>query len=84
MNSNELVNKYQELKNKHSELMSEKIKYEARKDQLMTEIKAIQDKYPEYDLTSVESVENIIKDLTNTLNIELTSINEQYTKIKNL
>ena len=80
----DLVTKFQELKTKHSSLMSEKLKYEAKKEQLVSEIKAIQDKYTEYDLSSVESVEKIISDLTEQLNSELTSINEQYSKIKSV
>ena len=82
MNSNELVAKYQELKNKHTELTAEKLKYEAKKEQLNIEIKAIQDKYPEYDLSTAESVEKIINDLTQQLTVELNDINEQYNKIK--
>ena len=80
----DLVTKFQELKTKHSSLMSEKLKYEAKKEQLVSEIKAIQDKYTEYDLSSVESVEKIISDLTEQLNSELASINEQYSKIKSV
>lgn len=77
-----LVAKFQELKSKHAELTNEKLKYEAKKEQLVSEIKAIQEKYKEYDLSTVESVEKIIADLTNKLNDELSSITEQYEKIK--
>ena len=77
-----LVAKFQELKSKHAELTNEKLKYEAKKEQLVSEIKAIQEKYKEYDLSTVESVEKIITDLTNKLNDELNSITEQYEKIK--
>lgn len=77
-----LIAKFQELKTKHSELTAEKLKYEAKKEQLATEIKEIQDKYPEYDLSSISSVEKIISDLTGQLELELNSINEQYEKIK--
>lgn len=77
-----LVAKFQELKSKHAELTNEKLKYEAKKEQLVSEIKAIQEKYKEYDLSTVESVEKIITDLTNKLNDELSSITEQYEKIK--
>jgi hypothetical protein len=59
-----------------------KLKYEAKKEQLSSEIKSIQDKYTQYDLSSVESVEKIIADLTSQLESELNSINEQYAKIK--
>ena len=79
-----LVAKFQELKAKHSELMSEKLKYEAKKEQLASEIKTIQDKYAEYDLSTIESVESIITDLTNQLTSELKSIEEQYSNIKAL
>lgn len=79
-----LVARFQELKAKHSELMSEKLKYEAKKEQLASEIKTIQDKYTEYDLSTIESVESIIADLTNQLTSELNSIEEQYSKIKAL
>ena len=79
-----LVARFQELKAKHSELMSEKLKYEAKKEQLASEIKTIQDKYTEYDLSTIESVESIIADLTNQLTYELNSIEEQYSKIKAL
>jgi chromosome segregation ATPase len=82
MDNQELVTKFQELKSKHAELMAEKLKYEAKKEQLSSEIKAIQDKYTEYDLSTTESVEKIIADLTNQLDAELRSINEQYEKIK--
>lgn len=77
-----LVTKFQDLKAKHTELTNEKLKYEAKKEQLSLEIKSIQDKYPQYDLSSIESVEKIITDLTNQLEAELVSINEQYNKIK--
>lgn len=77
-----LVAKFQELKSKHAELTNEKLKYEAKKEQLVSEIKAIQEKYKEYDLSTVESIEKIITDLTNKLNDELNSITEQYEKIK--
>lgn len=82
MTNDELVKKYQALKSKHDELLSEKLKCEAKKDQLAAEIRTIQDKYPEYDLTTVESVESIIKMLSDQLDNELTSITEQYNKIK--
>jgi chromosome segregation ATPase len=76
------VQKFQELKSRHAELLSEKLKYEAKKEQLVSEIKAIQDKYTEYDLSTAESVDKIISDLTAELESELKSINEQYNKIK--
>ncbi len=78
----DLIKKFQSLKAKHNELVAEKLKYEAKKEQLSSEMKAIQDKYQDYDLSTVESVEMIITDLTNKLNNELQSINEQYSKIK--
>lgn len=78
----DLVQKFQELKSRHAELLSEKLKYEAKKEQLVSEIKAIQDKYTEYDLSTAESVDKIISDLTAELTAELKSINEQYNKIK--
>ncbi len=78
----DLVQKFQELKSRHAELLSEKLKYEAKKEQLVSEIKAIQDKYTEYDLSTAESVDKIISDLTAELESELKSINEQYNKIK--
>lgn len=78
----DLISKFQQLKQKHSSLIAEKLKYEAKCDQLSTEIKAIQDKYTEYDLSTIESVESIIEDLTDKLNSELTKISEQYEKIK--
>lgn len=78
----ELIKKFQDLKAKQSELLSEKLKYEAKKEQLVAEIKSIQDKYPKYDLSTSEAVENIIKTLTNQLNNELISINERYEKLK--
>lgn len=84
MNNDELIVKFNELKTKHSELTAEKLKYEAKLEQLNTDIKTIQDKYPEYDLSTVESVEKIIGDLTSKLTDELNSINEQYNKIKAL
>lgn len=80
--NDDLVVKFQELKSKHAELTNEKLKYEAKKEQLASEIKSIQDKYTEYDLSTVKSVEKIISDLTSKLNDELNSINEQYEKIK--
>ena len=78
----DLVKKFGELKSRHAELTAEKLKYEAKKEQLSSEIKSIQDKYTEYDLSTIGSVEKIIKDLTDQLNDELNSINEQYAKIK--
>lgn len=78
----DLVAKFQELKTKHAELTAEKLKYEAKKEQLTSEIKAIQDKYKQYDLSSVESVEKIISDLTSQLETELKSISERYAAIK--
>ena len=82
MNNNELVAKYQELKSKHAELTSEKLKYEAKREQLVTEIKSIQDKYPEYDLSTVDKVEALITKLTSELTSELADITEQFNKIK--
>lgn len=82
MNSNELVAKFNDLKVKHTELMAEKAKYEAKKEQLASEIKLIQSKYPEYDLSTTESVEKIIKDLTEQLDNELNTITEQYMKLQ--
>ena len=78
----DLIAKFQELKAKHNALTAEKLKYEAKKEQLASEIKSIQDKYTEYDLSTMGSVEKIIADLTNQLSDELASINEQYSKIK--
>lgn len=80
--NDDLVSKFQELKAKHTELINEKLKYEAKKEQLASEIKSIQDKYPQYDLSSVDSVEHIIADLTSQLESELANINEQYAKLK--
>lgn len=82
MENQDLVAKFQELKTKHDELTTEKLKYEAKKEQLSSEIKIIQDKYADYDLSTVESVEKIISDLTERLKSELASIDEQYSKIK--
>lgn len=78
----ELIAKFQELKTKHAELTTEKLKYEAKKEQLNTEIKAIQDKYKDYDLSTIDSVEKIITSLTSQLETELININEQYAKLK--
>jgi chromosome segregation ATPase len=82
MDNNYLVNKFQELKSKQAELTAERVKYIAKRDQIESEIKAIQDKYKEYDLSSTESVEKIISDLTNQLSEELSVIEEQYAKLK--
>ena len=82
MENQDLVAKFQELKTKHAELTAEKLKYEAKKEQLSSEIKTIQDKYTDYDLSTVESVEKIISDLTEQLKSELANIDEQYSKIK--
>ena len=82
--NDELVQKFQLLKSKHSELIAEKLKCEAKKEQLANEIKLIQDKYPEYDLSSSESVESIITNLTEQLEVELNNINKQYEQIKAL
>lgn len=82
MNQNDLITKFQELKQKQSELMTEKLKCEAKRDQLAAEIKSIQDKYPQYDLSSVESVNAIIANLSQQIDLELIHINEQYEKIK--
>jgi uncharacterized protein YlxW (UPF0749 family) len=82
MDNKELINKFSTLKARHTELVSEKIKYEAKRDQLNSEIKEIQNKYSEYDLSSIESVEKIINDLTTQLNSEIESIDAQYAKLK--
>ena len=80
----DLVKKYQLLKQQHSEILVEKAKCEARRDQLMSEIKSIQEKYPEYDLSSIKSVDLIIKKLTDELDAEIKVINEKYAEIKGL
>lgn len=82
MDNNELVAKFQEMKTKLAELTAEKLKYEAKRDQLNTEIKSIQDKYSEYDLSTTQSVENIISKLTINLSTELEKITNQYNKLK--
>lgn len=82
MNNEDLVSKFHALKQRHSELIAEKAKYEAKKEQLAVEIKSIQDKYPEYDLSTAESVNNVIATLTEKLESDLNRINEQYEKIK--
>ena len=82
MDNNELVAKFQEMKTKLAELTAEKLKYEAKRDQLNTEIKSIQDKYTDYDLSTVQSVENIISKLTISLNTELEKITKQYNQLK--
>lgn len=79
---NELITKFQELKTKHNELMAEKMKYEAKKEQLCAEMKVIQDKYPEYDLSTTESVKEIVNNLTEKLNTELNDIIKQYEQLK--
>ena len=78
----DLVAKFQELKNKHTELIAERVKYEARREQLKSEIENIQSKYTSYDLSTVKSVDKIIKTFTNQLENELKKISEQYDKIK--
>lgn len=82
MDNNELVAKFQEMKTKLAELTAEKLKYEAKRDQLNTEIKSIQDKYTDYDLSTAQSVENIISKLTINLNTELEKITNQYNQLK--
>lgn len=82
MDNNELVAKFQEMKTKLAELTAEKLKYEAKRDQLNTEIKSIQDKYTDYDLSTAQSVENIISKLTINLNTELEKITKQYNQLK--
>lgn len=82
MDNNELVAKFQEMKTKLAELTAEKLKYEAKRDQLNTEIKSIQDKYSEYDLSTTQSVENIISKLTINLSDELEKITNQYNQLK--
>ncbi len=82
MDNNELVAKFQEMKTKLAELTAEKLKYEAKRDQLNTEIKSIQDKYSEYDLSTTQSVENIISKLTINLSAELEKITNQYNQLK--
>lgn len=82
MDNNELVAKFQEMKTKLAELTAEKLKYEAKRDQLNTEIKSIQDKYTDYDLSTTQSVENIISKLTINLNTELEKITKQYNQLK--
>lgn len=82
MDNNELVAKFQEMKTKLAELTAEKLKYEAKRDQLNTEIKSIQDKYSEYDLSMTQSVENIISKLTINLSAELEKITNQYNQLK--
>lgn len=82
MDNNELVAKFQEMKTKLAELTAEKLKYEAKRDQLNTEIKSIQDKYSEYDLSTIQSVENIISKLTINLSAELEKITNQYNQLK--
>lgn len=82
MDNNELVAKFQEMKTKLAELTAEKLKYEAKRDQLNTEIKSIQDKYSEYDLSTTQSVENIISKLTINLSAELEKITTQYNQLK--
>lgn len=79
---NELITKFQDLKAKHNELVAEKMKYEAKKEQLCAEMKVIQDKYPEYDLSTTESVKEIITNLTEKLNTELNDIIKQYEQLK--
>lgn len=80
--NNDLINKFQVLKQRHAELIAEKAKCEAKRDQLLTEIKLIQDKYPEYDLSNSDSVDEIINQLTSKLESDLNRINDQYEKIK--
>ena len=82
MDNNELIAKFQEMKAKLAELTAEKLKYEAKRDQLNTEIKSIQDKYSEYDLSTTQSVENIISKLTINLSTELEKITNQYNQLK--
>ncbi len=82
MDNNELVAKFQEMKTRLAELTAEKLKYEAKRDQLNTEIKSIQDKYSEYDLSTIQSVENIISKLTINLSAELEKITNQYNQLK--
>ena len=82
MDNNELVAKFQEMKTKLAELTAEKLKYEAKRDQLNTEIKSIQGKYSEYDLSTTQSVENIISKLTINLSAELEKITNQYNQLK--
>jgi uncharacterized protein YlxW (UPF0749 family) len=82
MGSNELISKFTELKNRQTELTAEKVKYETKLEQLNNEIKVIQNKYSDYNLSSAESVEKIISDLTIQLTNELADINAQYEKIK--
>ena len=79
---NESITKFHELKAKHNQLMAEKMKYEAKKEQLCAEMKVIQDKYPEYDLSTTESVKEIVNNLTEKLNTELNDIIKQYEQLK--
>ena len=82
MNTQELIDTFSLLKNKQSELTAEKLRCEARREQLISEIKTIQAKYPEHDLTTIESVEKTISSMTEQLSQLLTSIEEQYSQLK--
>lgn len=82
MNTQELIDKFSLLKNKHAELTAEKLRCEAKKEQLTSEIKTIQAKYPDRDLSTVESVEKTITSMTGELSQLLTNIEEQYAQIK--
>lgn len=82
MNTQELIDKFALLKSKHAELTAEKLRCEAKKEQLISEIKAIQEKYQDKDLSTIESVEKTVTDMTNDLSTLLSDIEEQYARIK--
>lgn len=82
MNTQELIDKFALLKSKHAELTAEKLRCEAKKEQLISEIKAIQEKYPDKDLSTIESVEKTVADMTTDLSALLSDIEEQYAQIK--
>lgn len=82
MSTQELIDKFSLLKNKHTELTAEKLRCEAKKEQLVLEIKSIQEKHPDLDLSTKESVEKTISSMTDELGKLLKIIEEQYDKIK--
>ena len=84
MNTQELIDKFALLKNKHAELTAEKLRCEAKKEQLVLEIKALQAKHSDLDLSTKESVEKTISSMTDELSRLLATIEDQYAQIKAL
>lgn len=77
----ELINRFQHLKSRYADCVSQKNKSEIRLEQLNKDIEAIKAKYPDLKLDTEADVKELIASLESELSLKLSEIELKFSKL---